>query len=81
MTHSDMVKQRVADAIEQYMEAHDISQGGLAERLGVHQTAISAYAQQRTMPRADVFLRMIKVFDLKPEEMMPPETNAVPAHN
>lgn len=81
MTHSEMVKQRVAAAIKQYMDDHDIAQDKMAERLGVHQTAVSAYAQQRTMPKADVFLRMVRVLNLDPTELVPGESDIMVSQN
>ena len=77
MTHSDMVKQRVARAIERYMTENSIAQDALAARLGVHQTAISAYKQGRMMPKADTLLRMARLFDLDLNEMIPTEGETV----
>lgn len=71
MTHSDMVKQCVASKIDQYMTEQGIRQDEVAKRLGVHQTAVSAYLQKKTMPRADVFLRMVKVLNIDPEPLVP----------
>lgn len=75
MTHSDMVKQRVSDTINQYMAEQDISQDEVAKRLNVHQTAVSAYLQKKTMPRADVFLRMVKVLNLDPALLIPTDNS------
>lgn len=71
MTHSDMVKQCVASKIDQYMTEQGIRQDEVAKRLGVHQTAVSAYLQKKTMPRADVFLRMVKVLNIDPVPLVP----------
>jgi transcriptional regulator with XRE-family HTH domain len=78
MTHSDMVKQRVASAIKQYMAENNVAQEALAARLGVHQTAISAYRQGRMMPKADTLLRMAQVFGLDLNEMVYVETGVEP---
>lgn len=71
MSHSELVKRRLANAIEKYMTENDIAQDVLAARLGVHQTAISAYKQGRMMPKADTLLRMAQVFNLDLNEMIP----------
>lgn len=76
MTHSELVKQRVANAIKQYMAENDIAQDALAARLGVHQTAISAYKQGRMMPKADTLLRMAQVFEIDLNEMIPTDSPA-----
>ena len=78
MTHSEMVKRRVADALKQYKAKNDIAQDVLAARLGVHQTAISAYIQEKTMPKADTLLRMAHVIELDLGELIPTEDIAEP---
>jgi len=75
MTHSELIKRRVAGAIKQYMADNNIAQDVLAERLGVHQTAVSAYRQGRMIPRADTLLRMAALFELDLNEMVQPETH------
>lgn len=77
MTHSEIVKQRVASAIKQYMADNNIRQNVLAERLGVHQTAVSAYRQERMLPRADTLLRMAVLFGLNLNEMVQPEKDEI----
>jgi transcriptional regulator with XRE-family HTH domain len=54
----------IAERIKRLRQEHNMTQGELGEKIGIHQKQISAYERGRNIPSTDILIKLAEVFDV-----------------
>ena len=54
----------IAERIKRLRQEHNMTQGELGKKIGIHQKQISAYERGRNIPSTDILIKLAEVFDV-----------------
>ena len=54
----------IAERIKRLRQEHNMTQGELGKKIGIHQKQISAYERGRNIPSTDILIKLAEAFDV-----------------
>ena len=54
----------LAERIKRLRQEHNLTQGELSKKVGIHQKQISAYERGRNVPSTDILIKLAEVFNV-----------------